>query len=332
MPDNPLTRRLITVPAVLATFVLITILAPLWIVGGAVIDIFRAITSAKPWMTLRGIAFLWAYLLGQIWALIGLLFTVPLPRGTKHAATFKLQSAWTAWNFAALRILFSLDVDVEGQDSAAPGPIVLLCRHASMVDTMLPARLVANPFGIRLRYVLKRELLVDPTLDIGGNRLPNYFIDRDGDPSTEIEAVKRLASDLGPKDGILIYPEGTRYSEGKRIRYAKRVAREGGIVGEMASRLRRVLPPRPGGTLAILETTTADIVVLAHRGLEGLATVKDIWSGGLVGSKINVLMWRIRRGEIPTSRRERVEWLYRLWAEVDNWIVSKEPVTGESLA
>lgn len=332
MPDKPLTRRLITVPAVLATFALLTVLSPVWIVAGALTDMVRAIASAKPWMTLRGMAFLWTYLLGQIWALVGLLFTAPLSRRAKQNATFKLQGAWTAWNFAALRTLFSLDLDVEGQESAAPGPIVLLCRHASMVDTMLPARLVANPFGIRLRYVLKKELLVDPTLDIGGNRLPNYFIDRAGDSSTEIEALKQLASDLGPQDGILIYPEGTRYSEKKRLRYAKRIARDGGIVGEVASRLRRVLPPRPGGTLAILEATTADIVVLAHRGLEGLATVKDIWSGGLVGSKINVLMWRIRRVEVPSGRRERVEWLYRLWAEVDSWVVSKEPVAGESVA
>lgn len=332
MPDNPFTRRLITVPAVLVTFALLTVLAPLWIVGGAVVDIFRAITSAKPWMTLRGLAFLWTYLLGQIWGLVGLLLTAPLSRQTKQTATFRLQSAWAAWNFAALRLLFSLDLDVEGQDSVAPGPIVLLCRHASIVDTMLPARLVANPFDIRLRYVLKKELLVDPTLDIGGNRLSNYFIDRRGDATAEIEALKSLARDLGPGDGILIYPEGTRYSEQKRTRYAERIGREGGIVGEMASRLRRVLPPRPGGTLAILEATTADIVVLAHRGLEGLATVKDIWRGGLVGSKISVLMWRIRRAEIPAGRRERVEWLYRIWSEVDKWVVSKEPVAGETVA
>jgi 1-acyl-sn-glycerol-3-phosphate acyltransferase len=88
-----------------------------------------------------------------------------------------------------------------------------------MVDTMLPAHLVANPTGFRLRYVLKKELLADPTLDIGGNRLPNYFINRGaGDSAKETEAVRRLASDLGSNDGVLIYPEGTRYSEEKRLR------------------------------------------------------------------------------------------------------------------
>lgn len=332
MPDNALARRLITVPSVLVTFALLTGLAPLWALAGAGVDLVRSMVTTKPWMTLRTLVFLWVYLLGQVWALLGLLFTAPLPRRAKQTATFKLQSAWTAWNFAALRSVFSLDLEVEGQDSAAPGPIVLLCRHASMVDTMLPARLVANPFGIRLRYVMKRELLVDPTLDIGGNRLPNYFIDRAGNAADELEALKRLATGLEPNDGILIFPEGTRYSEEKRARYSRSVAGEGGSVGEMASRLRRVLPPRPGGTLAILEATTADIVVLAHRGLEGLATVRDIWGGGMVGSKISVLIWRVRRGDLPTGRRERVEWLYRLWTEVDSWVVAKEAATGESPA
>lgn len=332
MPDNPLTRRLVTVPAVLVMFALLTVLSPLWLVAGAGVDAIRSIMSAKPWMTLRAMLFLWIYLAGQVWALLGLLLTAPLPRQAKQTATFRLQSAWTAWNFAALRRVFSLDLEVEGQQSAAPGPIVLLCRHASMVDTMLPARLVANPFGIRLRYVMKKELLVDPTLDIGGNRLPNYFIDRKGDPAGEIDELKQLASGMGPSDGILIFPEGTRYSEKKRARYVKKMTREGGTVGDMASRLRRVLPPRPRGTLAILEATTADIVVLAHRGLEGLATARDIWSGGMVGSKISVLIWRVRRGDIPLTRRERVEWLYKLWAEVDNWVAAQDPVAGESPA
>lgn len=332
MPDNALARRLITVPSVLVTFALLTVLAPLWALAGAGVDLVRSMVTTKPWMTLRTLVFLWIYLLGQVWALLGLLFTAPLPRRAKQTATFKLQSAWTAWNFAALRSVFSLDLEVEGQDSAAPGPIVLLCRHASMVDTMLPARLVANPFGIRLRYVMKRELLVDPTLDIGGNRLPNYFIDRAGNAADELEALKRLATGLEPNDGILIFPEGTRYSEEKRARYSRSVAGEGGSVGEMASRFRRVLPPRPGGTLAILEATTADIVVLAHRGLEGLATVRDIWGGGMVGSKISVLIWRVRRGDLPTGRRERVEWLYRLWTEVDSWVVAKEAAADESPA
>ena len=328
MPHNPILRRLITIPSVVVLFLLVTAFSPLLLVIGLVIDIWRSIDSGKPWMTLRSLAFLWIYLLGQLWALLGLLLSTPVPGETKQRITFELQGLWTKWNFNSMRRLFSLDVQVEGQDSAKRGPFILLSRHASMVDTMLPARFIANPFGIRLRYVLKRELLIDPTLDIGGNRLPNYFIDRAAaNTSIELGAIRDLASDLSDDDAVLIYPEGTRFSIEKRDRYTARLADQPGAVGSVAAHLRQVLPPRPGGTLALLEAApAADVVVLAHHGLGGLATVKDIWAGGLVGSKIRVAMWRIKRARIPRDRDDRIEWLYRLWASVDDWVVTQSAV------
>lgn len=324
MPDNPISRRLLTVPSVLATFLVLTGLSPLLALVGLTIDVLRSMTRGKPFMTLRVLTFAWVYLLGQILSLLGLLVTTPLPRVVKREATFALQRWWTSWNFAWLRIIFSLGLEVEGQASATPGPILLLARHASMVDTMLPAHLIANPSGLRLRYVLKKELLADPTLDIGGNRLPNHFINRGaGDSAKEVEAVRRLASELGDEEGILIYPEGTRYSEDKRVRYTEQLARRGGPVSDLAASYRRVLPPRPGGTLALLDATDADVVILAHSGLEGLATARDIWSGGMVGSTIRVALWRIPRSAVPEGRKAQLAWLYEVWSKVDDWIVAQ---------
>lgn len=331
MPDNPIARRLITVPAVIIAFLAVTALSPVLALIASGVDAVRAFTRHRPWMSVRALAFLWVYLLGQVWALIGLLLSAPVPLESKLRITFDLQSAWIGWNLAALRRLFSLEFDVAGQDSARRGPILLLSRHASMVDTMLPAALVARPFRIRLRYVLKRELLIDPTLDIGGNRLPNYFVDRgSGDSAAELQAIRELATGLGDDEGVLIFPEGTRFSEEKRRRYTERLARHEGSIGRVAAGLRRVLPPRPGGTLTLLDATTADVVVLAHHGLGGLATVKDIWSGGLVGSKISVQLWRIPRSSIPEGRSERLKWLFNVWAAVDDWVVAQgslEPPT-----
>ena len=250
--------------------------------------------------------------------------TSPLPRAMKLRATYRLQEAWAGWNLNALQNLFSLEIDVEGTDAILPGPIVVLSRHASMVDTLLPARLVAKPTRLRLRYVLKKELLADPALDIAGNRLPNSFIDRASRELSELSSIKDLATNLGHGDGVLIYPEGTRFSEAKLRRHQMRAsAGAAETVG-----LRRVLPPRPGGTLALLDATHADVVVLAHRGLEGLATVREIWQGNLVSSRIDVAMWRIPRSDIPDARSERVAWLNRLWVDVDDWVVSKETLRG----
>ena len=77
------------------------------------------------------------------------------------------------------------------------------------------------------------------------------------------------------------------------------------------------------GTLALLESSEADVVVLMHRGLEGFARVKDIWHGNLVRTKIAVHFRRISRSEIPVSRSERVDWLFDLWASVDGWVVAE---------
>lgn len=324
MPDNPTLRRLITIPAVFMLFVVMTVGSPLVALVAVSIDLVRALTSGKPWIASRGAAFLWIYLLGEIWALLAIVASAPLPRISRDEITYDLQGVWARWNLRTLCRLFSIDVSVEGQDSARRGPFILLSRHASLVDTLLPANLVANPHRIRLRYVLKRELLFDPALDIAGNRLPNHFVDRSGEQAaSEIVAIAALARDLEPNEGVLIYPEGTRFSEEKRQRYVARLTRNGGALGRLSAGFRNVLPPRASGTLALLEASDADVVVLAHHGLEGLATVADIWAGGLVGGTIEVALWRIPRSTIPRERNEQVEWLFEVWRAVDEWVVSR---------
>ncbi len=88
-----------------------------------------------------------------------------------------------------------------------------------------------------------------------------------------------------------------------------------------ARRLRHVLPPRPAGTLALLESAPeADIVVAAHTGLDGFARVSDIWAGALVGRTIRVAFWRITRNTVPEGTSARRDWLYDQWRQVDDWI------------
>jgi hypothetical protein len=51
-------------------------------------------------------------------------------------------------------------------------------------------------------------------------------------------------------------------------------------------------------------------------GLEGLARVSDMWTGGLVGSEVELSFLRVPRSLIPEDVEARTEWLFRLWAEV----------------
>jgi 1-acyl-sn-glycerol-3-phosphate acyltransferase len=158
-----------------------------------------------------------------------------------------------------------------------------------------------------------------------GNRLPNVFVDRFSDDSArEIRRARKLARDLGPRDGILTHPEGTRFSEEKRSRVLERLHREGDAkMLDYARSLQFVLPPRPGGTLGLLEAAPeADVVVCSHTGFEGAASLAQIWQGSLVHQTVRVQFRRIPRDEIPNGRDDRLSWLLEEWQRVDAWVAS----------
>jgi len=203
------TRRLITIPGVYVGLILSTAVLPLVLVLALALDLVRLSVAGTPAMTVRIAVFGWLYLVGEAWALLAMAGVGLVAREKSISATYRLQKMWLDWNFVSLRTVFSLEFVVEGSESTRPGPILLLSRHASLIDTMLPGRYVVRPHGVRLRYVLKKELLIDPVLDIGGNRLPNCFVDRTGEGRAELRRIRDLASDLGPQEGVLIYPEGT---------------------------------------------------------------------------------------------------------------------------
>ena len=329
MLDNALLRRLVTVTSLYLGFVLITALLPLIFLFSLLVDVARRLLSGKPFMATRMLAFGWLYALGEVWGLLILGVTALLPGARAVQATYRLQDRWAAWNFRAVRFIFGLDFIADGQESIAPGPVILISRHVSLIDTLLPSWFVTRQVGLTVRYVLKKELLLDPALDVAGNRLPNHFVDRGAvDNERDLEAIRGLGSNLAEDEAVLIYPEGTRFSKQKRDRYLARFARRTGRVAEIASGLKNVLPPRPGGTLALLEGSSADVVVLAHRGLEGFAQVRDMWKGGIVGSRIDLSFRRITRSEIPEGRSERVTWLFEIWREIDDWVGGDESVPG----
>jgi hypothetical protein len=65
---------------------------------------------------------------------------------------------------------------------------------------------------------------------------------------------------------------------------------------------------------------------MAHRGLDGLAKLSDLWRGGLTGARVEVSFWRISRSQIPQDKTEQAEWLYGLWAQIDAWVTEHDPV------
>jgi 1-acyl-sn-glycerol-3-phosphate acyltransferase len=234
-----------------------------------------------------------------------------------------LQRLWARTLFAGATRLFSMRVEVTGEDAVRRGPLFLFSRHASILDSLLPAVFASQPDTLRLGHVMKRELLWDPCLDIVGQRTRNAFIRRGSDArDQEIALLRQLAITVTERDGVLLFPEGTRFSSAKRERAlahledTKQFARL-----ERTKCLQNVLPPHRGGALALLETRPdVDVAFLAHVGFEGTASLNDIWRGTLIGRTIQLCFWRVSSVAIPQTAEDRVEWLDAQWERIDAWI------------
>lgn len=322
-----LRRRLRTVPTHLILFALVTVLSPIWLIVGLAIDLVRWITGRHHGMAVRIFVFGWWYLFIGITGLLALLghwiaSGFGRNQGRMREGSYLLQEWWAKRLFGAVVRIFRLTVTVEGLEQITPGPVIVMMRHASIVDTLLPNVFVTGHAKIRLRYVLKKELLADPLLDIAGNRLINHFVDRNGDSSAEVKAVVALTQGLTDREGVLIYPEGTRFTPERRERVLAGLGERDTGLAERARRLRRVLPPRPGGSAGLLESGH-DVVIGAHTGLEPLATIPDAWSGRIVGSHLRIRFQRFDGSAIPQTRRGRVDWLFDRWEEVDTWVAAQ---------
>ena len=305
-------------------------LAPLLLLCAAAVDLALWLRRRKPWMALRLLALVWWFLLGELRGLLGLLGTWLLAGGpwagdteSRRRRVYRLQVGWATGHFAAVRRLLRLRIEVVGDESVGRGPMIVLYRHASIIDNALPAALISRPHDLDLRYVLKDGLQALPTLDIGARWVPTCFVRRgSADPAYEIARVRTLAHDLtGDRDGVLIYPEGTRFTPAKLAALKAQADAGDTARRERIARLRHLLPPRTGGPLALLEEAPhAAILVCGHTGLEGFHGLRSIWSGELVGATVRVRFWRHERAELPDGREDLADWLYDRWQELDDWV------------
>ena len=206
-------------------------------------------------------------------------------------------------------------VHVDG-DEALRGddPLVVLSRHAGEGDSLLVLHELLVRHRRRPRIVLHEALRADPLIAMLGTRLPNRFVDpRGGDIEQEIAA---LAGGLGPCDALLIFPEGKNFSEQVRQRGIARLLERGfHRQARWAREMRHVSAPRPGGALAAVEAAPqARVVVLGHSGFpSGLG---ETWRLLPARQDVHVRWWA---APAPAAGEERVDWLFRLWRELDAW-------------
>ncbi|CAN5510778.1 hypothetical protein BH10ACT11_BH10ACT11_13080 [soil metagenome] len=324
-----LLRRTRNITLEVLAFVLATVLFPLLLVVAAGVDLTLWLRRRKPWVAVRLLAFLWWFLFGEMRALatipgIWLFSGGPFGTGStrRRKWVYEMRARWARSHLGGARVAFSLGFEVEGLELAEKAPALVMMRHASIIDNTLPDAVLGHAHGIGLRYVIKRELQMIPTIDIAGRWVPTVFVRRgSGDTEAETATLRSLTENLGASEGLMIYPEGTRFNAKKLARAKEVIAERQPAISHLAGQLEHLLPPRLGGPLALIDAVPElDVVICGHVGFDGMQHLSDIWAGKLVGQQIRVRFQRFAAAEIPVDADDRVAWLYDRWLELDRWI------------
>jgi 1-acyl-sn-glycerol-3-phosphate acyltransferase len=230
---------------------------------------------------------------------------------------------------ASARRTFGLDINY---DQARPTdfdgvPVLVFCRHAGPGDSILLVEALVNRFDRRPRIVLKDTLQWDPGIDILLSRLPSRFIESRGRPGeAATQAIGQLAATMGLDDALVIFPEGSNYTEGRWKRAIQKL--ETGGLTHQAVRARtmlHVLPPKPGGVAAaIAAAPNAGIALVGHSGTEQMDSLADVWRGLKMDLSIATRVWRYPASAVPLDRPGLETWLYDRWAEMNEWIAGTQ--------
>jgi 1-acyl-sn-glycerol-3-phosphate acyltransferase len=213
----------------------------------------------------------------------------------------------------------------------------VLSRHAGPGDSFLLVHQLLTVYQRRPRVVMKAALQLDPGVDVVANRLPNVFISRrKAGERLFVEQIERLAGGLDQTGALVIFPEGGNWTPGRWLRGIRRLEQQGR--GDLAARAREMpnlLPPRTGGALAaIAACPEADVIFVAHAGLDQLVSITDIWRSLPVGHRIHAKWWRVAAAQVPrqADHEAQVRWLYDWWKLIDTWIAQNRPADAQAPA
>lgn len=329
-------RRLVLAPAV----VLLAVLAFTTLPISAVAAAFISPRLPGRWRTLRVLWFVLVLLATEAAAVLGCAGLWIVSGFGRNLSSPRFQAAhhWVLRTYLAVAVrtavrVFSLRVDVAGlrealdaarEQGRPDAPLLVLSRHAGPGDSFLLV------YGLTLldrrpHVVLKAILRWAPSLDLLLGRLPSVFVGGGTARAAAVGAIGSMAAGLGSGDAMVIFPEGGNFTEGRRLRSISRLEELGQHQrAERARMMRHVLSPRPGGVIAALDACPqADVIFVAHTGLEDLSHPVDLWRGMPLDAAISVMVWRVPAEEVPTDPTGRGSWLDGWWHRIDHWIVEQ---------
>lgn len=316
-------RRALTIPGVCIIVAIYAALLPPLLGYALVRDLLR---GRRDFPLPRFHLFLFGILAHHIFGLLILcgswLCTRLASDKRRHHINVAVEHYFIPQSIGVAERVYDMKIELDDIECCSPGPILLLSRHASILDTIMPIKLLGQAHGMGMRIVQKAELLWNPLVDVASSRMPRAFIRRgSGNVHGPIGHMKHLLRGITDNEALVVFPEGSRFSEAKKERIIAKLSKSNARAAEQASELRHVLPARPAGTLALIEMRPdVDVVFMAHTGLERANRLEDFVDGALYKRTLRMKFWRVPAAEIPTSKKDRVEWLHAEWRKVDEWI------------
>ncbi len=319
-----LPRRLVSFPVAFGLLpfgVLITpLLAPLLALTDLVTG-RRRLPSARLWIFF--LVFLAHEWVAQPKALAYWL-TGGFGRRLDHQKHSRLQGWWAGSLFEWAGRILNVHLELPDHSSLPDGPLIILSRHASMADALIPAYLLAGKADRPIHYVLKKELHWVPAIDVFGHRLRNHFVTRGGNTESEVADIRALADTAEPGAAMAIFPEGTYATDITRAKVRASLERRGDAeLVALADELQQLLPPKPAGALALMsEMPDAPIVILGHVGMEGVAELDGLRTHLPASRPVTVEWWVHERSTVPPPDDEagQTRWLQARWRELDHWV------------
>jgi len=218
-------------------------------------------------------------------------------------------------------------------------PVIVLSRHAGPGDSLLVVHHLLTVCGRQPRVVMKATLQLDPSLDIVANRVPNAFLRRRSagtqgaartggrHQSEQIRQIRRLAAGLDGRDALLLFPEGGNWTPLRWRRGIERLRRQGQAeLARRAAAMPNLLPPRAGGAFAAIGACpSADVIFVAHTGLDKLVSVRDVWQSLRTDVTVHARWWRVPAAEVPrgADHETQIAWLFDWWERLDGWITEE---------
>jgi 1-acyl-sn-glycerol-3-phosphate acyltransferase len=327
-------RRVVLAPVVIALTVLLVSTIPVWLLLAALLSPVvpgRLRPLRLMWLTVLHLVMESVMLLELFGLWIASGFGAFIRRPFFERIHYDIVQTYLVIFFREARRVLRLKIVTQGPTpDAHPGePILVCCRHAGPGDSFTLMYALMHWYRREPRVVLKDTLAWDPAIDVILNRLPSRFVSPKGDTGPGLdEQIGALARNLDHNDAFVIFPEGGNFTPERRRRAIAKLHRLGmHAMAARAEQMTNVLAPRPGGLLAALDAAPeADVVLVAHTGLDHMLTVADAWREMPMDKQIIMRWWRVPREEIPARREERIDWLFTWWERIDDWIDEHRPV------